>query len=83
MLHCEPLPGAVVTMALTGQAALLVFTQQNILYHFAIHASSDHVALVKDGEVALGGVIRAPARVRAISWIQCESHLLQNMSTSV
>lgn len=69
LLYVEQLPSPAVTIALTGQDSLLVYTYQNILYHFVIHASSDAVTLVQVGQIALNGIVRAPARVRAVSWI--------------
>ena len=69
LLFFEQLPSPVVCIALTGSDSLLVYTYQNILYHFIINASSDAVILVQVGQIALNGIVRAPARVRAVSWI--------------
>lgn len=69
LLFFEQLPSPVVCMALTGSDSLLVYTYQNILYHFIINASSESVTLVQVGQIALNGIVRAPARVRAVSWI--------------
>ena len=65
----EQLPSAAVVIALTGQDSLLVYTYENILYHFVINATSTAVSLVQVGQIALNGIVRAPARVRAVSWI--------------
>ena len=62
-------------MSLTGQDSLLVYTYQNVLYHFVINASLSSVALVQVGQIALNGIVRAPARVRAVSWILPEHQL--------
>ncbi|KAG8533227.1 uncharacterized protein KY384_002010 [Bacidia gigantensis] len=75
-LHVEQLPSQVVTMSLTGQDSLLVYTYKNILYHFIINASSTNMALVQVGQIALNGIVRAPARVRAVSWILPEHQIL-------
>ena len=56
-------------VALTGQDSLLVYTYENILYHYVINATSAAVTLVPVGQIALNGIVRAPARVRAVSWI--------------
>ena len=40
-----------------------------MLYHFIVNASSEAVTLVQVGQIALNGIVRAPARVRAVSWI--------------
>lgn len=69
LLYVEQLPSPAVNIAITGQDSLLVYTYQNILYHFVINASSAAVTLVQVGQIALNGIVRAPARVRAVSWI--------------
>jgi len=68
-----------VTISLTGQDSLLVYTYQNILYHFVINASITAVTLVQVGQIALNGIVRAPARVRAVSWI-LPDHQLREFS---
>ena len=62
-------------IALTGQDSLLVYTYQNILYHFVINATATAVTLVQVGQIALNGIVRAPARVRAVNWILPEHQL--------
>ena len=71
----EQLPSPAVVISLTGQDSLLVYTYQNVLYHFVIDASSTDVTLVQVGQIALNGIVRAPARVRAVSWILPENQL--------
>ena len=71
----EQLPSPAVVISLTGQDSLLVYTYQNVLYHFVIDASSTAVTLVQVGQIALNGIVRAPARVRAVSWILPENQL--------
>ncbi|KAL8760464.1 MAG: hypothetical protein Q9184_003362 [Pyrenodesmia sp. 2 TL-2023] len=68
-IHVEQLPSAVVTMSMTGQDSLLVYTSENILYHYVVNASNSGVKLVQVGQLALNGIVRAPARVRAVTWI--------------
>ena len=65
-------------MALTGSDSLLVYTYQNILYHFIINASFEVVNLVQVGQIALNGIVRAPARVRAVSWILPDHQLRES-----
>ena len=69
LLYVEQLPSSAVTISLTGQDSLLVYTYQNILYHFIIDATDAAVTLVQVGQIALNGIVRAPARVRAVSWV--------------
>lgn len=75
MVYAEQLPSPVVVISLSGQDSLLVYTYENILYHFVINATSAAVSLVQVGQIALNGIVRAPARVRAVSWILPDDQL--------
>lgn len=44
-----------------------------------INASSAAVTLVQVGQIALNGIVRAPARVRAVSWV-LPDHQLRKVS---
>lgn len=54
---------------MTGQDSLLVYTYDNVLYHYIVNASDTTVTLFQVGQLALNGIVRAPARVRAVTWI--------------
>ncbi|KAI4100134.1 MAG: hypothetical protein L6R37_005649 [Teloschistes peruensis] len=69
LMHVEILPAAAVTISITGQDSLLVYTFENVLYHYIINTSNTTVSLVQVGQLALNGIVRAPARVRAVTWI--------------
>ncbi|KAL8977427.1 MAG: hypothetical protein Q9205_006770 [Flavoplaca limonia] len=69
LLHVQRLPSAAVVMAITGQDSLLVYTYENVLYHYIVNASDTTVTLFQVGQLALNGIVRAPARVRAVTWI--------------
>ena len=69
MLHTEELHYPIVSMALSGTDSLLVYTYENVLHHFIFVAEKTKLRIVQVGQIALQGIIRAPARVRAISWI--------------
>lgn len=56
-------------MSMTGQDSLLVYTYENVLYHYIVNASDTTVTLFQVGQLALNGIVRAPARVRAVTWI--------------
>ncbi|KAL8933798.1 MAG: hypothetical protein Q9216_006210 [Gyalolechia sp. 2 TL-2023] len=75
LLYVEQLPTAIVTMSMTGQDSLLVYTFENVLYHYIVSASNADVKLVQVGQLALNGIVRAPARVRAVTWILPEFQL--------
>ena len=82
MVYTERLPAPTVVISLSGQDSLLVYTYENILYHFVVNVSSAAVTLVQVGQIALHGIVRAPARVRAVSWILPE-HQLRGYSNSL
>jgi len=69
LTYTERLPSPAVVVALSGQDSLLVYTYDNVLYHYIINASTATISLVQMGQIALHGIVRAPARVRAVSWI--------------
>ncbi|KAL8914678.1 MAG: hypothetical protein Q9171_000690 [Xanthocarpia ochracea] len=69
LLHTQKLPSAAVVISMTGQDSLLVYTYENVLYHYIVNASDTAVTLIQVGRLALNGIVRAPARVRAVTWI--------------
>ncbi|KZF18847.1 hypothetical protein L228DRAFT_225342 [Xylona heveae TC161] len=75
ILHTESIPAPIVLIARSGEDSLLVYTYENILYHYIIAASSGSIRLVQVGQIALHGIIRAPARVRAVSWLLPEAQI--------
>ena len=56
-------------MTTTGSDSLLVYTNENILLHFIIAPYATSIKLVQVGQIGFHGIIRAPTRVRSISWI--------------
>lgn len=75
ILHTEDLAAPAILSTTTGEDSLLVYTYDNTLCHYIITASSSTVRLVQVGQIAFHGIIRAPPRVRAISWILPEDQL--------
>lgn len=69
ILHTENLPYSVVCVATTGDDSLLVYTYDNVLLHYIFLSTQKSIKLVQVGQIAFHGIIRAPPRVRAISWI--------------
>lgn len=74
-MHVESLPAPIVTIARSGDDSLLAYTYENTLYHYIISVLDGLVRLVQVGQIALHGIIRAPPRVRAVSWILPEDQL--------
>ncbi|KAK8240168.1 RIC1-domain-containing protein [Phyllosticta capitalensis] len=75
IMHVERLPAPIVLIAPSGDDSLLVYTYENILYHYIINVANSAVRIVRVGQIALHGIIRAPPRVRALSWILPEDQL--------
>lgn len=75
VMHKERLPAPIVLIAPSGDDSLLVYTYDNILYHYIINVANSSVRIVQVGQIALHGIIRAPPRVRALSWILPEDQL--------
>ena len=64
--------------SIAGTAAflfLLVYTNENVLFHYVIQCTENSVRLVQVGQITFHGIIRAPTRVRAISWIVPDEQL--------
>ena len=74
-MHVENMAAPVVTLSPSGTDSLLVYTYENILYHYIIGAANSGLQLVQVGNITLHGLIRAPPRVRALSWIVPEDQL--------
>lgn len=79
-MYTERLPSPAVVITLAGQDSLLVYTYENVLYHYVVNALGATVSLVQVGQIALHGIVRAPARVRAVSWILPDHQLRKSMS---
>ncbi|KAF2433891.1 RIC1-domain-containing protein [Tothia fuscella] len=75
VMHVEKLPSPIVLLAPSGAGSLLVYTYDNNLYHYIINVTNASVRLHQVGQIALHGIIRAPPRVRALSWILPEEQL--------
>ena len=68
LVFTEVLPAPPIVITPTGEDSLLVYTYDNFLYHFIITVTNTSVRLVQVGQIGLHGIVRAPARVRAITW---------------
>jgi len=75
----ETLAAPAVHLAPSGEDSILVYTSDNVLDHYIVAASNKTVGLVKVGQIALYGIIRAPPRVRAVSWIVSDHQLRKSV----
>ncbi|KAG6041564.1 hypothetical protein E4U41_003580 [Claviceps citrina] len=76
VLFRQHLPAPVVLVTTSGEDSLLVYTYENLLYHFIFTPGSDSVRLIQVGQIAFHGIVRSPARVRGLSWILPESQII-------
>ncbi|KAK3671154.1 WD40 repeat protein [Recurvomyces mirabilis] len=74
-LYEEELSAPVILLTMSGHDSLLVYTYDNFLLHYIVAISGSSVKLVQVGQIGFHGIIRAPPRVRAISWILPEDQL--------
>ncbi|PQE25857.1 hypothetical protein CJF30_00000572 [Rutstroemia sp. NJR-2017a BBW] len=77
MLHVEYLPAPVVLITPSGEDSLLVYTYDNLLYHYIFATSPGGIKLVQVGQIAFHGIVRSPARVRGLSWILPDEQILE------
>ncbi|KAI9762676.1 MAG: hypothetical protein M4579_000294 [Chaenotheca gracillima] len=75
VLHVEVLDAPAVLISLSGDDSLLVYTYDNVLSHYVINFTTEGVALVQVGQIGFHGIVRAPARVRAMSWVLPDEQL--------
>lgn len=76
VLFTQQVPAPVVLVTTSGEDSLLVYTYDNLLYHFIFTPWAGSVRLVQVGQIAFHGIVRSPARVRGLSWILPESQLV-------
>lgn len=76
-LYTQALPAPIVLIAPSGDDSLLVYTYDNLLYHYIFTAVSGGMKLVQVGQIAFHGIVRSPARVRGLSWILPDDQLLE------
>lgn len=88
-MFIEYLPSPVVFIGPSGEDSLLVYTYDNILYHYIINSTHPQITLVPVGQIAFNGIVRAPSRVRSISWVLPEEQMrglalfMHKLSTSL
>ncbi|KAK3716367.1 WD40 repeat protein [Vermiconidia calcicola] len=71
----QELSSAAIVVTLSGTDSLLVYTYDNTLMHYIVVPTSASIKLVQVGQIGFHGIIRAPPRVRAISWLLPEDQM--------
>ena len=74
-LHAESFAMPIAFVGPSGEDSLLVYTYENVLYHFILNITDRGAQLLQVGQIAFHGVVRAPSRVRSVSWILPEQQL--------
>lgn len=74
--HVQQMPAPVVLITPSGEDSLLVYTSDNLLYHFIFAPVHGSIQLIQVGSIAFHGIVRSPARVRGMSWILPDNQLL-------
>ncbi|KAF3764772.1 RIC1-domain-containing protein [Cryphonectria parasitica EP155] len=77
IVYVHTMPAPIVLLTPSGEDSLLVYTYDNLLYHFVFNPLGNTVRLVQVGQIAFHGIVRSPARVRGLSWILPESQLVE------
>jgi len=76
VLHTQHMAAPIVVVTASGEDSVLVYTYENILYHFIFAPVSGSVQLIQVGQIAFHDIVRSPARVRGLSWILPEAQLV-------
>lgn len=74
-LHTEAFSTPIVFVGPSGEDSLLVYTYENVLYHYILNLTNRGAQLVQVGQIAFHGIVRAPSRVRSVSWVVPDSQL--------
>ncbi|KAH6625981.1 RIC1-domain-containing protein [Chaetomium sp. MPI-SDFR-AT-0129] len=74
--YTQQMATPVVLVTSTGEDSLLVYTYDNLLYHYIFAPGPGSIRLIEVGHIAFHGIVRSPARVRGLSWI-LPDHQLQ------
>ncbi len=72
----------IVAMSTCGSDSLLVYTRGNVLHHYLFNFVNGSVNLILVGQIAFHGIIRAPLRVRAVSWV-VPQHQIRELGQSM
>ncbi|KAK4128341.1 RIC1-domain-containing protein [Parathielavia appendiculata] len=75
--YTQPMTAPVVLVTSTGEDSLLVYTYDNLLYHYIFASVTGSIKLIEVGHIAFHGIVRSPARVRGLSWILPDQQLLE------
>lgn len=72
----QQVPAPIVLITPSGEDSLLVYTYDNLLYHFVFAPVSGVIQPIQVGQIAFNGIVRSPARVRGLSWVLPEKQMM-------
>ncbi|KAI1824236.1 RIC1-domain-containing protein [Xylaria intraflava] len=75
VMFTQQIPAPIVLITPSGDDSLLVYTYENVLYHFVFAPVSGVIQPIQVGQIAFNGIVRSPARVRGLSWILPEKQM--------
>ncbi|KAI0508510.1 DUF1339 domain protein [Xylaria bambusicola] len=75
IMFTQQMPAPIVLITPSGDDSLLVYTYENLLYHFVFAPVNGTVQPIQVGQIAFNGIVRSPARVRGLSWILPEQQM--------
>ncbi|KAI3332459.1 RIC1-domain-containing protein [Xylariaceae sp. AK1471] len=75
IMFTQQMPAPIVLITPSGEDSLLVYTYENLLYHFVFAPVSGIIQPIQVGQIAFNGIVRSPARVRGLSWILPEKQM--------
>ncbi|KAI1271054.1 DUF1339 domain protein [Xylaria sp. FL0933] len=76
VMYTQQMPAPIVLITPSGEDSLLVYTYENLLYHFVFAPVSGVIQPIQVGQIAFNGIVRSPARVRGLSWILPEKQMM-------
>ncbi|KAJ8123595.1 hypothetical protein O1611_g9550 [Lasiodiplodia mahajangana] len=76
VMFTQQMPAPIVLITPSGEDSLLVYTYDNLLYHFVFAPVSGIIQPIQVGQIAFNGIVRSPARVRGLSWILPEKQMM-------
>ncbi|KAI0530410.1 DUF1339 domain protein [Xylaria digitata] len=76
VMFAQQMPAPIVLITPSGEDSLLVYTYENLLYHFIFAPVSGIIQPIQVGQIAFNGIVRSPARVRGLSWILPEKQMM-------
>ncbi|KAI1183253.1 DUF1339 domain protein [Nemania serpens] len=76
IIFTQQMPAPIVLITPSGEDSLLVYTYDNLLYHFVFAPVSGTIQPIQVGQITFNGIVRSPARVRGLSWILPERQMI-------